>query len=174
MRGDQNSSTVRPADSERGWSSRVSNLCMRGMWPIGITHPFSRSGLYPDNIFIFSDCTANNIMLDPSWMYPNGFHPVRIDRKRNFKGKATAYTRTQRPPRYVLIDFGLSRQYTSRDVVDDPLRRGDMSAPEHQLRRPSNPFYTDIYYIGNLVRKEFMTVRAQNSGSSILTSPFLP
>lgn len=97
-------------------------------------------------------------MLDPSKMYPDGFHPVQIDRKKNFKGKATAYTRTQRPPRYILIDFGLSRQYSSRDVVDYPLRGGDKSAPEHKLHRPSNPFYTDIYYIGNLVREKFITV----------------
>jgi hypothetical protein len=97
-------------------------------------------------------------MLDPSGMYPNGFHPVQIDRKKNFEGKATAYTRTQRPPRYILIDFGLSRQYLSRDAVDYPLRGGDKSAPEHKLPRPSNPFCTDVYYIGNLVREKFIAV----------------
>ena len=107
---------------------------------------------------LFSDCTVNNIMFDPSQMYPNGFHPVKINRKRNFKGDATAYTRTQYPPHYVLIDFGLSRQYPSRDVMDDSLRGGDKSAPEHQSQRPSNPFHTDIYYIGNLVRENFMMV----------------
>jgi hypothetical protein len=107
----------------------------------------------------YSDCTANNIMLDPSGMYPNGFHPVKIDRNRNFKGTAKAFTRTQRPPVYYFIDFGLSRRYTSRDVMDEPLRGGDKSAPEHKLGRRCNPFHTDIYYIGNLVREEFMNVR---------------
>jgi hypothetical protein len=97
-------------------------------------------------------------MLDPSGMYPNGFHPVKIDQNKNFKGRATAYTRTERPPRYVLIDFGLSRQYTTRDALDEPLRGGDKSAPEHQSKDLCNPFHTDIYYIGNLVRNEFMTV----------------
>jgi hypothetical protein len=105
-----------------------------------------------------SDCTANNVMLDPSQMYPSGFHPVKMNRKKNFKGKATAHTRTQRPPLYIFIDFGLSRQYPSREVVDYPLRGGDKTAPEHQSYRPSNPFHTDIYYIGNLVRDHFMTV----------------
>ena len=107
-------------------------------------------------------------MLDPSRMYPDGFHPVKIDRKRNFKGRATAYTRIQRPPRYILIDFGLSRQYTSRVVVDIPLRGGDKSAPEHRQQKPCNPFYTDIYYIGNLVRQKFIKVtRAQISRFNI-------
>ena len=98
-------------------------------------------------------------MFDPSGMYPEGFHPVKIDRKVDFKGKATAYMRTQRPPRYIFIDFGLSRQYTTLDVVDEPLRGGDMSTPEHRSQRRCNPFQTDIYYLGNLVRQEFMEVR---------------
>ena len=107
-------------------------------------------------------------MLDPSGMYPVGFHPVKIDLNKNFRGKATAYTRTERPPRYFLIDSGLSRQYTTREVVDEPLRGGDKSAPEHQqLGKLCNPFHTDIYYIGNLVRIEFMRVRGQIRGSSI-------
>lgn len=138
---------------------------MRGMSLTGIHHSFSWGGFCSDSLL--SDCTANNIMLDPSRMYPYGFHPVKIDRKRNFNGKATAYTRTQRPSRYLLIDFGLSRQYTSRDAVDDPLRGGDKSAPEHKSQRQSNPFYTDIYYIGNLVREKFTKVRARINQSRI-------
>lgn len=106
----------------------------------------------------FRDCTENNIMLDPSGMYPDGFHPIQINRSRDFKGNAERYDRTQRPPRYYLIDFGLSRQYSSRNALDDPLRGGDKSAPEHQNRRRCNPFHTDIYYLGNLIRERFMRV----------------
>jgi hypothetical protein len=95
-------------------------------------------------------------MFDPSGMYPNGYHP---DRSLNFKGRAKRYTRTERPPRYYLIDFGLSRRYTSRDALDEPLRGGDKSAPEHRVGRRCNPFRTDIYYLGNLVREHFVQVR---------------
>jgi hypothetical protein len=107
---------------------------------------------------LLRDCTTNNIMFDPSEMYPQGFHPTQMDRSRDFKGRAKRYTRTQRPPRYYLIDFGLSRRYSSRQAFDAPLRGGDKSAPEHQNRAPCNPFYTDIYYLGNLVRREFIQV----------------
>jgi hypothetical protein len=113
---------------------------------------------------LFRDCTVNNLMFDPSEMYPEGFHPIQMSRNRNFKGSARRYTRTERPPRYYLIDFGLSRRYTSRDVFDEPLRGGDRSAPEHQDGRLCNPFHTDIYYLGNLVREEFMRV-----GSTLLS-----
>lgn len=108
----------------------------------------------------FRDCTANNLMFDPSGMYPQGFHPTQMNRSRDFKCRAMRYTRTQMPPRYYLIDFGLSRQYLSREALDEPLRGGDKSAPEHRYRAPCNPFQTDIYYLGNLVREQFMQVRS--------------
>jgi hypothetical protein len=98
-------------------------------------------------------------MFGASGMYPNGFHPMKNNRNKNFKDTAKSYTRTQRPPIYYLIDFGLSRHYISRDVTDEPLRGGDKSAPEHRSKRRCNPFQTDIYYIGNLVRHEFIEVR---------------
>lgn len=102
------------------------------------------------------DCTVNNIMFDPSGMYPNGYHPSQINRSRSFKGRAKRYTRTDRPPRYYLIDFGLSRMYRSRIVTDVPLRGGDKNAPEHLRGGRCNPFPTDIYYLGNLVREQFL------------------
>ncbi|KAI9451694.1 kinase-like domain-containing protein [Lactarius psammicola] len=102
------------------------------------------------------DCTVNNIMFDPSRMYPKGYHPTQINRSRDFKGRAKEYTRTDRPPRYYLIDFGLSRRYSSRNVVDEPLLGGDRTAPEHLRGRRCNPFPTDIYHLGNLVREQFL------------------
>ncbi|KAH9970469.1 hypothetical protein BJV74DRAFT_867042 [Russula compacta] len=96
-------------------------------------------------------------MFDPSGMFPEGYHPARLDRSLNFKSRAKCFTRTEHPPRYYLIDFGLSRRYPSRNVLDDPLRGGDKSAPEHNHgARRCNPFHTDIFYLGNLVRENFM------------------
>jgi len=97
-------------------------------------------------------------MLDASQMFPHGFHPVQIDRSLNFKGRAKRHSRTERPPRYYLIDFGLSRRYSSRDVLDEPIRGGDKSAPEHSHGGQCNPFFTDIYYLGNLVYECFIRV----------------
>jgi hypothetical protein len=114
-------------------------------------------------------------MLDPSGMYPDSFHPVAIDRSRDFRKKAKAYSRTRRPPRYLLIDLGLSRRYDPENghPLDMPLRGGDKSAPEHQDPVTScNPFPTDIYYIGNLVREIFVQVRLSISTQQII--PFTP
>ncbi|SRR6266436_5227198 len=123
----------------------------------GIRNNTSRGGTLTPSFY--RDCTVNNIMFDPSGMYPKGYHPIKLNRNLNFKGQAKRYTRTARPPRYYLIDFGLSRQYASRNALDEPLRGGDKTAPEHRDRGRCNPFRTDIYYLGNLVREHFMLVR---------------
>jgi hypothetical protein len=102
-------------------------------------------------------------MLDPSNMYPESFHPVEIDRSRDFRRKAKWYSRTRRPTKYLFIDFGLSRRYDPANgpPLDKPYRGGDKSAPEHQdMTRPCNPFPTDVYYLGNLIREDFMQVQA--------------
>ena len=112
------------------------------------------------NSFI-RDCTLGNIMLDPSRMYPKSFHPMKIMRTRDFRGKAKGHTRTWRPPRYFLIDLGLSRLYdpVNGPPLDTPIRGGDKSAPEHQDETtPCNPFPTDVYYLGNLVREDYIQV----------------
>ena len=109
------------------------------------------------------DCTYGNIMLDPSNMFPESFHPAVIDRSKDFRRKAKWYSRTRRPTRYLLIDFGLSRRYDPENgpPLEEPLRGGDKSAPEHEDRvTPCNPFPTDVYYLGNLVREYYIQVRA--------------
>ncbi|KAN0140572.1 Protein kinase-like domain containing protein [Lactarius tabidus] len=111
-----------------------------------------------ENNVAHRDCTAQNIMLDPSNMYPESFHPVVTNRSRDFRRKAKAYSRTWRPTRYLLIDFGHARQYDSSKgrPLDEPLRGGDKSAPEHQNGTLCDPFPTDVYYLGNMVREDYL------------------
>ena len=103
-------------------------------------------------------------MLEPSNMFPESFHPVEIDRSKDFRRKAKWYSRTRRPTKYLLIDFGLSRRYdpAKGPPLDKPYQGGDKSAPEHQdqdMERLCNPFPTDVYYLGNLVREGYIRVR---------------
>ncbi|KAH9476241.1 hypothetical protein JR316_0011812 [Psilocybe cubensis] len=108
------------------------------------------------------DCTENNVMMDPTEMYPEGFHPVEYQSNRDLTGRAyQKYTRTERPPKYYWIDFGLSVRFDKSDKFPQAitLRGGDKSAPEFRdlanVYTKRDPFPTDIYYLGNLIRMFF-------------------
>jgi len=107
------------------------------------------------------DATPMNLMFDGTSMYPEGFHPHTSyqDLRPSFKGRAKCYPRTQRPPRYYWIDFGLSCQYDSSpsSTLEDGIWGGDRSVPEFQESEgPHDPFPTDVYYVGNLIKTQFV------------------
>lgn len=102
-----------------------------------------------------------NIMMDPKPTYPNSFHPIVTLRNRNYKGSAKHYTRTARPTKYYLIDFGLSLKYPPNSYpIALPIFGGDRTVPEFQTNPCGvyNPFPTDVYYIGNMIREDFLKV----------------
>ncbi|KAJ7138498.1 hypothetical protein C8R43DRAFT_1019321 [Mycena crocata] len=110
------------------------------------------------------DCNGSNIMMDGSKMFPEGFHPQFPKQKRDiYSGSAKFYTRTQCPPKYYFTDLGISRMYTSKDVIDSVIRGGDRSVPEYKFLDedglsvvPCNPFPVDIYFLGNMIRTNFL------------------
>ncbi|KAL4244672.1 hypothetical protein ABKN59_010317 [Abortiporus biennis] len=107
------------------------------------------------------DCGRLNIMMDPKPMFPKMYHPRDINLARNFKDDAKFYSRTVRPPKYYLIDFGLSSRYEPDNTAprEIPIIGGDKSVPEFQNgTAPMDPFPTDVYYIGNVVRVDFLEV----------------
>ncbi|KAJ6594505.1 hypothetical protein B0H19DRAFT_1095819 [Mycena capillaripes] len=107
------------------------------------------------------DCCSGNIMMDGSRLYPKGFHPMLQDRYPDGRRNAPHLTRTRAAPKYYLIDFGISVRF-ERDVLPHTafaIEGGDKSVPEFKGLAPSNPmnpFPTDVYYLGNLIRTEFM------------------
>jgi len=109
------------------------------------------------------DCTHNNIMMDGSPLYSTPFHPVDNTMKRDYSGKVSHRSRTQAPVKYYLTDFGISRRYQPEDfpVLEGPILAGDRSAPEFKAASDydeppdCDPFPTDVYYIGNMIREDF-------------------
>jgi len=100
-------------------------------------------------------------MMDGS-MYPNNWHPLRTDMDRfDVSIPVKHYTRSERPPRYYLIDFGISRRYDPQDgpPLEPIIFGGDKTVPEFRSPyAPCNPFHTDIYYMGNFIRSGIMKV----------------
>ncbi|KAL4249019.1 hypothetical protein ABKN59_007335 [Abortiporus biennis] len=103
------------------------------------------------------DISILNVMLDPKPLYPQMFHPALIDRDVNLSGSAKFYTRTARPVKYYFIDFGLLRMYDPADgePLEVPIFGGDKTVPEFNVNPydPLNPFPTDVYYLGNFIRR---------------------
>ncbi|TFY60108.1 hypothetical protein EVJ58_g5356 [Rhodofomes roseus] len=108
------------------------------------------------------DISILNVMMDARPMYSEKlWHPWMSIYNRNFSGRAKHYSRTERPVNYLYIDFGLSRKYDPADCPprELPILGGDKSVPEFQddgYDVPSDPFRTDIYYLGNLIRSTFL------------------
>ena len=102
-----------------------------------------------------------NIMMDASGLSIDAFHPVDPLMKRDFSGYARFRKRTQRPPKYYFIDFGLSRRYdpSLTKPLEIPIWGGDKGVPEFQgSNEPRDPFATDVFYLGNAIRTQFLEV----------------
>lgn len=103
-------------------------------------------------------------MMDAKSMFPAMWHPSAQSMNYDYSGTAKHFTRTERPPKYYYIDFGLSRKYDPEDGPPQelPILGGDKSVPEFQgegYDKPADPFKTDIYYLGNIMRTQFVGVR---------------
>ena len=94
-------------------------------------------------------------------MFPDGFHTQRDEFNKTMTGPAGAFTRTQYPRRYFIIDFRMSSRYDSstKSPGEYFLIGGDKTVPEF-LRGDEfhDPFKADIYYAGSVIRTEFMRV----------------
>lgn len=101
-------------------------------------------------------------MMDGS-MYPEGWHFVQSTKTPDDMMKYAKYhSRTERPPKYYLTDFGISRRYNPKDGPprEHPILGGDKTVPEFQ--KPTgllDPFPTDIYYVGNFLRESILQVK---------------
>ncbi|KAF8480691.1 hypothetical protein JB92DRAFT_3085892 [Gautieria morchelliformis] len=115
-------------------------------------HPSFKTGLHfmHRHHVAHRDCSGPNIMMDGTKLYPDGFHPITMYLRR-----------TERPPKYYLTDFGLSRRYDPKagPALELPIRGNDKTVPEFQgdgYDQASDPFATDVYYIGNEIKTRFL------------------
>jgi hypothetical protein len=158
---------------------RACNLCTNIALHIGM----AKIIYFPFPNILFRDANGSNIMMDASALFPEGFHPVETSKTPNFRRRAPHFTRSECPPRYYYVDFGISRQYKPEDlpVKEDIILGGDKSPPEHNANQPDSPspnsyscdpFKTDIYFVGNMIRENFIKVSCILSDNIFLT--FVP
>ncbi|KAF9077759.1 kinase-like domain-containing protein [Rhodocollybia butyracea] len=104
------------------------------------------------------DCSMNNMVMDARQMYPDGHHPSRPSRTYDYKKRARHFSRTLAPPRYYLIDFGFSQQYEPSEerTPEYAIRSGGTEPPEYKAETPCDPFATDVFLLGNMIRLRFL------------------
>nr|VWO99344.1 Mannitol 1-phosphate dehydrogenase [Ganoderma boninense] len=105
------------------------------------------------------DCAYKNLMMDATSLYPQGFHPVRLDRlPHNLRGWAPVRSRADaKAVTYYLVDFGISSWFRSEDTDRLVLGRSglDQDVPELSDDTPYDPFKVDIFVLGNFFRQHF-------------------
>ena len=105
-------------------------------------------------------------MIESEKMFPDGCHPKKVLRKPDLSGPAKFYTRTQRPSKYFIIDFGMSRRYESDN--DSPV---EATVTENGVQ-DQNPFQVDVYLAGELLRQGFLDVsQTSSSAMQIILTP---
>lgn len=124
----------------------------------------------------FRDCAYQNIRLDATPMFPDGFHPVLSGLLPDMSASSRPIPRsTTAGVTYYFIDFGISVQPPSDVGVTlvvgcDGL---DQEPPELHQDHPYDPFKLDIFIIGNLFRRRFLDVSPVSSVSSSADIPRL-
>ena len=114
------------------------------------------------------DISRINVMMDPTGLWPELYHPRAKSLTKDLQHLARYLTRTARPVKYYLIDFGISVQFDPDDKhpAAIPILGGDKTVPEYQdrdrRREAHNPFPADVYYLGNLIRTWFLRVRGRS------------
>ena len=100
-------------------------------------------------------------MMDADAMYPDGFHPIRINHKPDLSDDAEHTSRAAGAVKYYFIDFGISvyiPENVRSKLVTGILGR-DRDPPELSNRVPYDPFKLDIFIIGNMLKRDFYKVR---------------
>lgn len=105
--------------------------------------------------FMHSNLNYGNIRMDGASLYREPRHPADPTMTRDFTKDAKPCSRSRRPVKYFLVNFGLSRRYdpVNGPPLEEPGLFNDQSVPELRSDDPCDPFLVDVYRIGNVVRE---------------------
>ncbi|KAJ6555372.1 hypothetical protein DFH09DRAFT_923992, partial [Mycena vulgaris] len=153
-------------------SSQFSSSLFQGLQFMNHHRVAHRCVFVPLSWRYWTDSSANTYpqrlqRLDGQHLFPHGFHPQVQGLKPEEFRHAKYYTRTQRPVKYYPIDFGLSHKFAPGEIPHTYIIEGGDGSPSEfgtvEERRDLSirhklvdPFPTDIYYVGNMIRRWFL------------------
>ncbi|KAK7692281.1 hypothetical protein QCA50_003906 [Cerrena zonata] len=110
------------------------------------------------------DLMVYNIMMGSKDMWPELYHIMAPHRNRSFTARVKKpFTKTARPPKYHIIDFGMSRRYSPDNLNPTEIapEGGDRTVPEFGNGTGAvvhDPFAVDIYCVGNVIQDYILKV----------------
>ncbi|KAI0076137.1 hypothetical protein K474DRAFT_1663403 [Panus rudis PR-1116 ss-1] len=123
------------------------------------------------NKVAYRSYNSHNLKMDVSPLYDNDSRNDNIhvtdDHCHNHKRKGKQHARTTHPVKYYLSDFSQSRSFDSGEAkprISDPFWSrlvANAAVPEFRSGGPLasfDPFSTDVYLLGDLIRKNFLAV----------------
>ncbi|KAF8122885.1 kinase-like domain-containing protein [Boletus edulis] len=106
------------------------------------------------------DCAAENILMDGTNLYKDGWHPMSTWLARDGRDNlCLSRKRFEVEIKYYFIDFGLSTQFSPGQrerLVTGEL--GRIQAPEQSSGLPYDPFKLDVYYLGHVYQTKIVEV----------------
>ncbi|KAI9458229.1 kinase-like domain-containing protein [Boletus coccyginus] len=120
------------------------------------------------------DCAAENILMDGSNLYKDGWHPMNPWQARDGGDLLLSRKRSDVEIKYYFIDFGLSTEFAAgqraRLVTG---QKGRIEAPEQNSGLPYDPFKLDVYYLGHVYQtkivEEFKGLEALGDLARLMT-----
>ncbi|KAF9077722.1 hypothetical protein BDP27DRAFT_1311566 [Rhodocollybia butyracea] len=93
------------------------------------------------------DCSVNNMVMDARRMYPDGHHPSEPSRTYDHKKRARHFSH-----------FGFSQinEPSQERSPEYALRSGGAEPPEYKADIPCDPFASDVFLLGNMIRVQFL------------------
>ncbi|KAG8216512.1 hypothetical protein J3R82DRAFT_6628 [Butyriboletus roseoflavus] len=121
------------------------------------------------------DCAADNILMDGSNLYINGWHPMNPWQARDGGDLFLNHKRSEVEIKYYFIDFGLSTEFSEQRGLLVTGQLGQIDAPEQSSGLPYDPFKLDVYYLGHVYQTkivdEFKGLEALGDLSRLMTKP---
>ncbi|KAI0356686.1 hypothetical protein OH77DRAFT_225771 [Trametes cingulata] len=104
------------------------------------------------------DCAYNNVMMDATALYPRGYHPIHTHSLPDASQYAPVLSRSGVRITYYLLDFGISTRFTPEDSSRTVLGVDGLeeTVPELSNEVPYDPFRTDVYIVGALLRQALL------------------
>jgi hypothetical protein len=113
-------------------------------------------------------------MVDALPLFDAPPHPLRPRQRRDYKGDVKQrFSRTRKPVKHYLVDFGLSKVYKPEDAPHLEIGGwgGDRTVPEFLNGGGAlcDPFRVDVYCLGNLIRTQLLEVSTLHPNSDFVT-----